>query len=1674
MVRPVICVFVTMLCLGSGFTVAGAAPLRGGGRGLVVDDDQMRAQLRQGRLHLTVPYRCRTGCGGRFVVSVRTLRGRVLDTRRIRRVAAAPGGGRLRLSFPLRMSHRRLELAVLQYQYRQGTNRLLGTVALSRFLDGVRLRLLGQRVLSAGSPAALRVLVVRTSDGHPMPRVRCTAVLSGPGMRPQIRRGRTSRAGAFRPVFTVGAGVAGKRLKLSIRARTPLGWRTLSAKLRVSLRAKVLLTLDKPIYQPGQTLHLRTLTLKDPSGGALANAPLRFAIKDGRGNLVFQKTVRTDRFGVAHTRFRLASRINQGRYHVEALVSLPGGGQQRANRTVRVFTYRLPKIRIRTKLDRDYYRPGETVSGEVYVWYVFGKPVVGGKVTLDAFNADRAATRFTHLSGRTNRWGAFRFRFTLSEWTTTQARLLGRAQVKLAIAVREPGGEERSVRAHVAVVKDPVRVTLIPESGALAAGLLQKVHVVTNLPGGAPVGARVTLTLSHPGGKRTRSVIRTDAQGLGHFLVKPRPGSLRVTGAALDANGRTGKVRQTLAVHGKGGVILVRPARSLYRVGERLQLTVLADQRRGHAYVDLIRGGQTLSTHDVALINGRGRLSIPLSKDASGVVLLSAYRYGAHGLVRDVRPVMVQRARDLRIRVTADREVYKPGQKATISFDVSDAQGQPVVAALGVHIVDSAVYALTESRPGLARAFFRLEQTLLRSRVRVPGFSPSQLLRRAKTAARNRQLRAADVLLAAASPGHHYTLRMDDELVHRKRLAKRMARAVRPLIRRIGWQVTYAVRRYYRKRKCYGAAPTVNTLVKRGYLSPHTLRDPWGERMDADLSKDDLSSWVTLNLGSDGPDELRRTEDDVAVTLRFRLRKCKDRRSCFSRSAVSSEAEGALGCLMGHTVGDESGLGGLGLMGAGGRGGGGRVFTFSMRASVHGSRSARRRRVAMMGQSAKSGAVDPSGRAPVRVRSHFPEALAIRPALITDRHGRATMRLRMADSITTWRLSALASTVAGQLGSVERSLRVFTPFFVDATLPVELTRGDRITVPVALHNHRNRADTVRVTLKPAPWYRVVGPRTRTVRVKPRSVSSVRFVIQAARVGLGRLRVVARGAQVADAIVRRVAVRPDGSRVDFGHADVLSRAMAHVVHVPRDVVPGSPTLQVEVAPGALAAAVDGMEAMLREPHGCFEQTSSTTYPNVMILRYLRRRRRGAKTKASPAVVGRARRLVSLGYQRLVTFEHKRGGFSLFGNGRTDKVLTAYGLHEFVDMARVHPVDKGLIQRTRRFLTRHQRSDGSWSPQPSYFFHGPVLRRERVLATAYVTWALHRAGQRGRVLRRAFAYLRKHLGSVKDAYTLAVVASALSAQNRSHKLLRPLVGRLLGLRKSTSNKAWWTLDDGQTITRSRGSAANVETTALVASVLLRSRRRLGVARKAVRYLVGAGSPKGGWSTTQANVLAIRALLDARALGSATDARGRVDVTLDGKPAGTLSLTRANAGVTQTLDLSHLVRPGNRHRVGLRFRGSGGPTARVRGSFHRPYGKARPNRFSLAPRSALNLSVTYNKRKLAPRSAVGVRVRLRNRTGLAAVAPMIELGRPAGFFPVLADLKRLVRQRKIARFEVRARRIIIYLKTLAAKKTLSLRYRLKANHPLRVTAPPSQAYEYYTADLRTQTRAIVLTVQ
>ena len=155
---------------------------------------------------------------------------------------------------------------------------------------------------------------------------------------------------------------------------------------------------------------------------------------------------------------------------------------------------------------------------------------------------------------------------------------------------------------------------------------------------------------------------------------------------------------------------------------------------------------------------------------------------------------------------------------------------------------------------------------------------------------------------------------------------------------------------------------------------------------------------------------------------------------------------------------------------------------------------------------------------------------------------------------------------------------------------------------------------------------------------------------------------------ADIVVREIEVIPNGREQGDVFNGRLETAVAHDVNFPATAIADASKILVRLYPGPLSQVIEGMDAILRMPYGCFEQTSSATYPNVLALDYMKRTK-----KLTPEVHAKAEGFIANGYQRLLTFEVPGGGFSWFGQAPANKILTAYGLMEFYDMSQVHDVD-----------------------------------------------------------------------------------------------------------------------------------------------------------------------------------------------------------------------------------------------------------------------------------------------------------------------------------------------------------------------------------------------------------------
>ncbi len=1504
---------------------------------------------------------------------------------------------------------------------------------------------LGQSRWLRGGPAALRVIVRDHNTGKPV-HAKIRIALASVEQNGQAAKeaaplfdGRTNRVGTVDAQFNAPESPAGS-YELRVNVDSPLGKDQVTQRIQLEQSNQILLTADKPLYQPGQTMHIRALALDMANRHAVEEQPLTFEVEDARGNKVFKQKQTLSKFGVASTDFTLADEVNMGVFTLRAILA---SGQ--AEKKVRVERYVLPKFKVIVTTERPYYLPGETVKGAVQADYFFGKPVAGGKVAIQVNTIDIGVTRLADLDGITDKEGTYKFEYTLPNSFVGQPFEQGKAVAEFQARVTDTADHQQLQSKSVPVVKDPILIAMVPESKQPVPGIKNRLYIACATPDGAPLkSADLTVSTNLPAppalgaggaGEPVPTHLTTDSMGMATYELTPIAGVTTVTVKATAPDGHTATASQQVsAAPGQDGILL-RTDKTLAKVGESLNLAAVSSVKSGTVYVDVIRNKQTILTRAEPAHDGQAELSIPLTNDMVGTLELHAYKILPNeNIVRDTRTVVVAPADDLTITVTTDHTQYRPGEEAMLHFAVRDQASHPVSAAIGLTIVDESVFALSELQPGLEKVYFMLERELMEPKYEIHGLKPSDLVleRRAPDETEPQRQRAAAFLLAAAPAAQEFDYRANTYLTRWAQVQQKAYEVMAEAEQRI----RQAAQKYRQDTgSSLSADDGLQALVDKGYLKPKDIQDPWGRSYRAELyGARNFDGYFALR--SAGPDGKFDTADDLVGGMQYRFR---------GRAGGFGGGMGALGGIDGLREEMRFGLQAQngGLMNLAARPAGAAEAQM-LGVPVMAMTKAVLRDVAKDDRGGGGGAPEP------RVRQYFPETMYWNPAIITDDHGRADLQVPVADSITTWRMSMLANTPQGQLGSATAPLKVFQDFFVDIDLPVSLTQHDRVEIPVAVYNYLPADQDVTLTLEEQPWFKLDGEATRTVHMAKNEVKSVSFPLTVTALGRHTLKVTARGSKLSDAIVRSIDVTPDGKQMDRAINDRLEKSVEKTVTFPGNAIPGASGLWVKLYPGAFSQVVEGLDGLLRMPNGCFEQTSSTTYPNVLVTDYLKETK-----KINPELQMKAEQYINVGYQRLVTFECKGGGFSWFGNEPAHQILTAYGLLEFSDMSRVHDVDPALLARTQQWLAGRQKADGTWPEDGQGIAEGIINRQTGTLrSAAYIAWALAESGYNGPQVGKALSYVKEHRGEVKDPYTLALILNLLTKTDKDGETTAAVAEQLIGMAKQNEKAAWWE-GDTPTFTGARKESADIETTGLAAYGLSKWGRNAGFTNKVLTYLVQAKDSFGTWNTTQGTVWAMKALLFASGHGVG-GGRGTVTVWANGAKVATIRITPEDSDVMRQIDLKEEMKP-DHNDVKLTYEGEGSLLYQIASRCYVPWdqGNVRP------AGGPLSIDVAYDKTTLAENDTAEVTVTIKNNTNMIAEMPLIDLGIPPGFTVVPDELDNAVKQKQISKYTLAQRQIIVYLEKLDPASTVTLHYSVRSRYPIKARTPLSKAYPYYNPE-------------
>jgi MG2 domain-containing protein len=223
----------------------------------------------------------------------------------------APDTSRMIVSLPLPVTKVDARLLRLRYNVVPGLHNLGAFPSFAGILSLVQiapysysLEVLGAPEAHAGGELELHVLAAHPATHEPVSNVRIEA---GGATATTGKEGRAVLR------LKLPDGYDGDEIPLSAR----LGDFTQTNEVsRLSVvHGDIRIEMDKPLYQPGQTLHIRTLAI-GPDGRARPGEEQKIRVLDGSGNLLHIADVTSSRYGISWMDWTIPANAKAGKYSV--------------------------------------------------------------------------------------------------------------------------------------------------------------------------------------------------------------------------------------------------------------------------------------------------------------------------------------------------------------------------------------------------------------------------------------------------------------------------------------------------------------------------------------------------------------------------------------------------------------------------------------------------------------------------------------------------------------------------------------------------------------------------------------------------------------------------------------------------------------------------------------------------------------------------------------------------------------------------------------------------------------------------------------------------------------------------------------------------------------------------------------------------------------------------------------------------------------------------------------------------------------------------------------------------------------------------------------------------------------------------------------------------------------
>ncbi|MEO6259931.1 MAG: alpha-2-macroglobulin family protein, partial [Thermoanaerobaculia bacterium] len=463
-------------------------------------------------------------------------------------------------------------------------------------------------------------------------------------------------------------------------------------------------------------------------------------------------------------------------------------------------------------------------------------------------------------------------------------------------------------------------------------------------------------------------------------------------------------------------------------------------------------------------------------------------------------------------------------------------------------------------------------------------------------------------------------------------------------------------------------------------------------------------------------------------------------------------------------------------------------------------------------------------------------------SIVTDAKGHARTEITLPESLSTYRIMAVAGDRSSRFGWAQNEIRISKPVLLSAAFPRFLAAGDQALFGAVVHSQLKQAGKATVTIQSLdPSIVEFSGETRSsVDVAAGGAPEVRFPAVARAPGIARIRMSVSLNGETDAFEDTLPVRvltPSETVAAYGEANPSAK---ETLSIPSDVLPGSGGLHVELASTAMVGLSEGAQYLVDYPYGCAEQRASGAMA-LMLVSDL------GQAFSLPKIDARtARATAQTTIRELEKFQCGDGGFAYWPGEcwSESPYLTADVLHVLQRAGKLgYAVNADVLERAYSYLdgelkTKRPTNEGWW---PAY--------------TAWQAFAAKVLAEGGKNVDSHLTRLQSYADHM-PVFGLAFLADALEIKGeksarvddlyrRMHNAVLPEGGSAHAEELSDPNLLYfWN--------------SNVRTTAIVLDTMVRHGKDEALVKQMVRWLMSART-YGRWGNTQENVWAMESLVD-----------------------------------------------------------------------------------------------------------------------------------------------------------------------------------------------------------------------